>query len=522
MVQAYRFSVLHYKYSIHLLRYKATLIMILKNWLKKTTVLPIFFSVVLFPLSSVASSLDDLLESDSINDLEDIALPESNLSLKAMDNDSMKDVTGKALFDIRQRTGSDGMQFLKFLLNAKIEINANIEKLKLGNQLDFDYLSITGDDGFDKRTPDKSAVITRPFLELALDNFNIEQDKKLVGLRFGAESMDGRLSVGTNDDTSGINRFRGYISTTPIEARGRTNQRTYAYQGLQYTASRVTIGSGWTALSLPNVPINVDVCMGVRRFRCSSAGQPVPSTTININPSDGYGLVLDSSVRNQYNTVNGLKIAPGNITVNGLRDVYSRLEIGNTSFQGSQIANGGYLIASADPLRNLRARANGTGQVVFALPVGANAFINRVNLNAIPIHFTESLKYLHDIPLQGDGGFLSVQSQKVCWPGSAAANCSQRGYWFEITTPVDLGPLQLSNINIPDQALRDVVTALRPALSSASHIAANIGQLQNIQVNLSTPVNLGLNTFTQPISQSNLDIINQNPATNCYGGIDCF
>lgn len=301
-----------------------------------------------------------------------------------------------------------------------------------------------------------------------------------------------------------------------------TNPKSYAYQNLNYTADRVTVRVGFFPVPVSNVPINVDVCLGQQAFRCSSAGNPVPATTAFVDASSNYSLVLDSSVTGQYNEVNGLKIAPGDITVNGLQDVYSKIEIGDTSFQGANIADGGYLIANTDPLIDLVARADGEGRPLgITLNVGANAFIDRVQLDEVPIHLVEDLRYLHDFVLEDDGGFLSLQSESVCWEGSSAANCSQAGYWFEISQPVDIGDLELSNIEVPDQAIRDIVEALIPALEAADH-NGSLGNLNNIQVDVNDTVFIGIDAFSAPISQSNLDIFNQVPASNCYGGIDCF
>lgn len=144
--------------------------------------------------------------------------------------------------------------FYRMMLNAKLGLNNNIDKLQLGcggfNEavaanacdIDIDYVTMMG------RVPSGGQVgadgsgnpassqfmMTRPYIELAIKNDNDPTKRQLVGFKLGAAQVDGYMgtgryirpgTAGTSCTTApdgagayycnqGINRLSGYMDTS--------------------------------------------------------------------------------------------------------------------------------------------------------------------------------------------------------------------------------------------------------------------------------------------------------------------
>lgn len=147
-----------------------------------------------------------------------------------MNDSEMATVDGQALFMSAQET-SGSYTFYKMGLDTKLELNANIKELKLGE-------TSTGIDIWAKNvafgctanasgvcvdsasaTQLKPFVLTRPFIQIATKGANAAT-REVVGIRLGAENAAGPLSIGN------FLSFSGYLSATgniTMQAQGTSN-----------------------------------------------------------------------------------------------------------------------------------------------------------------------------------------------------------------------------------------------------------------------------------------------------------
>lgn len=123
--------------------------------------------------------------------------------------------------------------FYRMGLQAELSINANIRNLKLGCDtsdicdINLNNVRLTGlaassasDSG-----PGTDAVMTNPFFDIAIKNPDSASTREIVGIRFGAETTIGRMTIGENPDTSnktddaGIISFSGDMNAQIVGAR---------------------------------------------------------------------------------------------------------------------------------------------------------------------------------------------------------------------------------------------------------------------------------------------------------------
>lgn len=155
-------------------------------------------------------------------------------TLKELSESDLSEVSGQAaIYSTYVAPGQDGnnnavdgsttanVGFFRLGLNATIDLNANIQHLQLGCggvngagcDIDISNLSLTGvNAGSDGSYASSDAVITNPFIELAIKNPNSLSTRELEGFRLGAASILGRLSIGTNSDTTSTSDDTGIKS----------------------------------------------------------------------------------------------------------------------------------------------------------------------------------------------------------------------------------------------------------------------------------------------------------------------
>ncbi len=154
-------------------------------------------------------------------------------ALESLDDQGLSEVSGQAsLFNadyIAPSVGVNGgnVGFYRLGVDAEINMNANINALRLGCtgaadgssncDIDITHLRITGLGGTSASDsgPPTDFKLTRPFFEFAVRNPAIASQREIVGIRFGAQSALGRMTIGENNNTSsiaddtGITRFSG-------------------------------------------------------------------------------------------------------------------------------------------------------------------------------------------------------------------------------------------------------------------------------------------------------------------------
>ncbi|MDY7025786.1 MAG: hypothetical protein SVC26_05540 [Pseudomonadota bacterium] len=231
--------------------------------MKNTTPQRLVMALGLFMTSSVSLAFPNA--GLDIQPVEDMAVPEIS-GLQTISDVEMGDVQGEALFDISQQVDSNGTQFMRFLVNARIDTNLNIGELKLGDQdgnpltddpqVWLEKVSLSGGTG-----PDSYATLVRPFLEFAMKNYDQPENRELIGLRIGAESSEGILGVGEQDTSQncldnggsacsdyGIREFHGYFEVADGQATvdiGEIKLAEYLFsRGAQQTFCNGTNESG--------------------------------------------------------------------------------------------------------------------------------------------------------------------------------------------------------------------------------------------------------------------------------------
>ncbi len=169
--------------------------------------------------------------------------------LQALTDAEMGDVTGQALFVSdkivgtgSQATGTAGLTFYRAGLDAILEMNTNIKLLELGRtggapgvvpldafgvidnsntavlpdllaeNVAFGCVADAGGTCVDSQsgsaTQLKPLVLTRPYFEFAIENDNNPAAREVVGLRLGAEGINGPMSFGQ------MKVFSGYLTAT--------------------------------------------------------------------------------------------------------------------------------------------------------------------------------------------------------------------------------------------------------------------------------------------------------------------
>ncbi len=150
--------------------------------------------------------------------------------MEALTDSDLAEVTGQALF-VSDRIAATGagtgatptdFTFHRMGLDVELALNANIDKLQLGcggfNEsiaanacdIDLDFVRFMGRNGSQPGNPVTSDFkMLRPYIELAIINENSPSLREVVGVKIGAQSVDGFLGVGrdylnTNGTPSGL------------------------------------------------------------------------------------------------------------------------------------------------------------------------------------------------------------------------------------------------------------------------------------------------------------------------------
>lgn len=222
-----------------------------------------------------------------------VALPVS--AMTEMADKEMSNVSGQALLQM-DKEFTNGFTFYKAGLDAKLELNANFEKLQLGCggvngsgacDLDIDNFSLgcVADasgaclsldprgrqiPGAPAGSPNqlKDFLIERPFFQFAIKNDSSKTLREVVGIRLGGEDVSGPLSFGS------LNTFSGYMSgQANLEMQGADNVAiTCAY------ADRPCVAPGANTSGMNNGGASSWGSPGADCgwFGCNRAGLPAP------------------------------------------------------------------------------------------------------------------------------------------------------------------------------------------------------------------------------------------------------
>lgn len=173
-------------------------------------------------------------------------------SLEPMSENELADVSGQALF-VADKIGPTGsgtgasptdFTYYRIGMDADLKMNMNIDRLQLGcggfNEglvsgacdLDIDYVSFAGPNG-----PEDDFLLSQPYVEIAIENDGDNTQREVVGIKVGAATVEGIMSIG-----------RVYGAGMPNLETGATGCNP-AYGDANDNGSRLACHSGVNRLS---------------------------------------------------------------------------------------------------------------------------------------------------------------------------------------------------------------------------------------------------------------------------------
>lgn len=189
-------------------------------------------------LSSLShASITQITDDQSLADSKKELLSDTNsrnisatLGLKEMDDAELSEVQGQALFVANKiegtgsiASGSNDVNFYSAGLDAELALNLNIKKLELGrtgpgdanvdilaDNVAFGCTANASGDCVDSSiaTELRDFILTRPFVQFAVENDESTTLRQVVGIRLGAENAEGPLSIGE------FKTFSGFLNAT--------------------------------------------------------------------------------------------------------------------------------------------------------------------------------------------------------------------------------------------------------------------------------------------------------------------
>ena len=157
--------------------------------------------------------------------------------MSPLDDSQMRAISGQGLIVSDKVSGSalanpneysTPFEFYRIGLDGELQMNLNISKLQLGCggindhlsghagcDIDIDYLSLMGRNGTDIGEAGSPFTLDRPYIEFAVKNDDTTTLREIAGIKIGAESADGALSLGRRYFTdNAINQENTAFGTT--------------------------------------------------------------------------------------------------------------------------------------------------------------------------------------------------------------------------------------------------------------------------------------------------------------------
>lgn len=138
--------------------------------------------------------------------------------LVELEEEDLRNVSGQGLFVADMVEGdelanpnaySTPFNFYRVGMDGEMQLNLNMSKLQLGcggvNDLlsghagcdiDIDYVSMMGRDGYKPGDPQSPVILDRPYMEFAIKNDDMRTMREVVGIKIGAASVDGFMATG--------------------------------------------------------------------------------------------------------------------------------------------------------------------------------------------------------------------------------------------------------------------------------------------------------------------------------------
>lgn len=434
--------------------------------------------------------------------------------MQAVDDSELSEQTGQAAFytSYNAPSGSgtgatpDDYGFFTFGLNGELDLNANINHLQLGCggvngagcDIDINQLGLSGNPGVGSCPSGASratcdAVITNPFLQLAIKSPNSLSTRQIVGINFGAQNVMGLLTAGVDNPSSlngsatnpkgvGINSFSGYMNIGSATGTANTAYTIISYDGANTPATQAN--GSTVPTNQPTTGTNTAIT-----GRIYNVGNSCTFGCTNFS-STSYDLVLPSvpvTLTSNPTVANGTRMTSVALTGTGA--------VNPINFTGSMTASA----AGLNLAENIVAPSS-------------------INNLSVSLQVQEALSYIHNISLNNPVS-LSLQSTQVQYPGSASTNIAQPGWWMSVGNTVNIGsisPAASVALSVPvlQTVLNDTSTYLynNPISCGALGLASCLGGSLSTGV-----VNLAGNAVNFPLV--NTVLAAQTPVSNCYGGL---
>ncbi len=446
-------------------------------------------------------------------------------AMTELDDQQLSQVEGQALFNLTSTAdASQNLNFFKLGLGAVMELNSNIKSLQLGCggsngsggcDIDIGNLSLSGKAVNGSRV-DTSAQLTNPFIEFAIKGKSAAT-REVEGFRLGAESILGLLTLGAeniDNPSDGLRSFSGYMQVSGTSGSTKTVPTNFgAVAGQEVKGSVKVLGGNHKIMTnlaatagkgfaMPEMTANFEIGAFTLTGKRQTVVKP-PSVVASVGDiilsEDSGSIVVDLRKENNINE-------PDNVL--WVNDV--------TFFMGK---NGGGTCKEA-----LWADVCWSGKY--------NDTKTAIRNLKIDVEFTQALSMIHNIELDGNGGYLSLQKSAIKWLGANSDDIAQPGWWMSFAKPVQLGTLDVIQATSIEDVLPQVASQVSDWLL-ANRITVSTGGALGSAFGLPIKQNVGLQDPNDPnlryIDLSNSPhaklalgsqiLANQNVIPNCYGGM---
>lgn len=163
----------------------------------------------------------------------------AHATFEPLQDDDLSGVTGQALFNVAKiaSTQDTTLTFYRLMMDTQLELNMNIERMRLGCggvndalsgaggcDIDIENLVLMGRNGLASAGAVGSDFkLKRPYLEFAVKNDGNKTSREVIGINIGAQEADGYMGLGRFNPScsdpnniachTGINSISGYLGT---------------------------------------------------------------------------------------------------------------------------------------------------------------------------------------------------------------------------------------------------------------------------------------------------------------------
>ncbi len=500
------------------------------------------------------------------------SIPSVNAQIAPLSDTEMSNSIGQAAFYTAYTppsgtgNGSNTSDFGFFTLglNAELDINANIRHIQLGCggvngsgcDIDMNNVTLSGNPGVGSCPSGASlascdAVITNPFIRLAVLNPNSLSTRQIAGVQLGAQNLVGLLQSGDNTTSAnGINSFSGYLhvqSTTAADTLTgtiSTSPTVFPVYNPGSGAANYTIHGSMTAAGglaatagfyLSSGSINIPGFSGINfsvpgptvngsRITAltvnTTAG--LPNVILGYTPDDNTCGAIGTSACGTY----GTPTYNSNFSASGATGTYP--------VNGSVGTQGGPVVATTTSCSGIGCILLKNGGVNDNFNIHLYGAMQNISSN---VAFTQPLGFVHSMSLNSPVS-LSLQSQNILWPDAPSGAVAQPGWWVSVNKPVYLGNLVPSNpINLCADATNasscvfpQFAQQFNAFLASNPPNSNNIaglltGSTLGVQIGVlnMTPIALALNGVLNmtpiALALNGVQLSNQGTFSNCYGSL---